>query len=79
MLNTQNRFTIFGKPKCDFCTKAKDLLDSKGISYVYHDISKDADAKSYIVSRGATEVPQVYEGSLHVGGFTELAGHISNE
>lgn len=65
---------VYGKPDCEFCDKAKELLDNLKIPYVYRDISVAGPDRTYILNQGHTKVPQIYaaNGSL-VGGYTELS------
>ena len=38
-------FTIYTKPDCNFCVKAKDLLNLKGEPFLEIDVSENVDAK----------------------------------
>lgn len=40
--------TLYGAPWCAFCQTEKQWLDSKGISYEYHDVEKDESAMEYV-------------------------------
>lgn len=67
------KYTIYGRPKCKFCDKAKELLEKFSIPYTYHDISTDALAKKKIVEEGHTTVPQIYfPTGEHLGDYTKL-------
>lgn len=66
-------YKIFGKPACVYCTKAKNLLDRKGIEYEYVDISTDADAYDFIVNEnGFRTVPQIWGNETYIGGYEAL-------
>lgn len=67
--------TIYSKNHCPFCTRAKQLLESKGIAFEEIKIDEDAVAKEFIVGEGHRTVPQIYQnGKLFVeGGYTGLA------
>ena len=41
-------FTIYTQPNCNFCTKAKDLLNMRGEPFLEVDISQDERAKEKI-------------------------------
>lgn len=67
--------TIYTKPNCIFCNRAKKLLDQKGISYDVIDVTQDAESLAFLKRNGHTSVPQLYQNStLFVdGGFEGLA------
>ena len=77
------KLTVYGKPQCTYCDKAKALLNSKGIEYTYIDLMEDAEAMTFIRSTGARTVPQVYNGDTLIGGFEDLSkwltGSLSHE
>ena len=66
------KLTVYGKPQCTYCDKAKALLNSKGIEYTYIDLMEDAEAMAFIRSTGARTVPQIYSGDTLIGGFDNL-------
>ena len=66
--------TIYSKNNCPFCTKAKALLEIKGIEYTEVNIEQDADARQRLVEAGARTVPQIYiNEQLLPGGYNGLA------
>lgn len=77
--------TIFGRPNCPYCDKAKNLLalleesghaqDSRYIDMHEHGITK-ADLQKTI-GREVYTVPQVLIDGLHIGGFTEFEAHVN--
>jgi len=69
------RITIFGREGCGFCKRAKELCELKGLEYLYVDIHKEGISKADLektVGKPVETVPQVFHGSDHIGGFTEL-------
>lgn len=65
--------TIYTKPFCVYCTRAKALLDTRGISYT--EIVCDTDEKKVemsAITSGRTTFPQVFIGPVHIGGSDEL-------
>lgn len=73
-------YTIYGKPNCPYCVRAKELLDAKGLEYNYFDVTKDSTkmeemSKLVIEATGkpARTVPQIVspEGE-YIGGFDDL-------
>ena len=69
------RFTIFGRPDCGFCVRAKQLLEKKAFEFRWIDITKENISKVDLektIGKPVETVPQVFHGQQHVGGFTEL-------
>ena len=69
-------FKIYGKENCQFCTKAKLLLDMKSKEYEYVDITQNTTAYQMFADKGWRTVPQIFEDDTHIGGFTELKAYI---
>ena len=69
--------SLFTKPNCPYCTKAKALLESKG--YVYEEIilGRDASLTSLKAMSGRETVPQVFIGGEHIGGSDDLEKHFA--
>jgi glutaredoxin len=67
--------TLYSKPNCPFCDSAKIWLEKNDLQYTTVDVMEDAEALSFIKSRGHKTVPQIYlNGELFVeGGFTGLS------
>ena len=72
----QDSITLFTKPGCPFCAKAKALLKEKGLSYEEIVLGKDATVTSVRDITGKTAVPQVFIGGKHIGGSDELAAYL---
>ena len=64
--------TIYGAPNCNFCKLAIELADRKYISYNYVDVSTHEDSQTMFKARGFRTVPQIFDDTLHVGGYTEF-------
>ena len=66
--------TIYTRQLCGFCSAAKRLLDSKGVTYTEHDATFDPPLKAEMIKRsgGAQTFPQIFIGSEHVGGCDDL-------
>ena len=66
---------IYTKFLCPYCSRAKALLDSKGVSYREIDVTMDAGLRRAMMDRsnGRSTVPQIFIGGLHVGGSDDLA------
>ena len=66
---------IYSKPVCPYCTRAKDLLASKGCTdYKIVDVSESDEARDQMIERsgGRKTVPQVFINGSHIGGFDDL-------
>jgi len=73
------RFTIFGRPDCGFCVRAKQLLELKGYEFRWIDINEEGISKADLektVGKPVDTVPQIFHGQDHVGGFTELNEYV---
>jgi len=68
------RVEIYTRIFCGFCTRAKQLLASKGVDFVEYDITMDASKRAEMLQRapGRTTVPQIFIDDLHVGGSDDL-------
>ncbi|MFT5161832.1 MAG: glutaredoxin-like protein [Alteromonadaceae bacterium] len=64
--------SIFTKPGCPFCDKAKTLLTEKGLVFEEIVMGKDATLTSLKSITGAQTVPQVYIGGELIGGSDKL-------
>ena len=68
-------YTILTKDTCSYCTKSKALLDSLSIQYRTIELHKDitkSEAQEMMGDIELTTVPQIWCGSVHVGGFESL-------
>ncbi|GGW79097.1 glutaredoxin 3 [Alteromonas halophila] len=65
---------IYTKAFCPFCTRAKALLEEKGVAF--HEVAIDAkpQLREEMIERanGGWTVPQIFIGDLHIGGCDEL-------
>jgi glutaredoxin 3 len=66
---------IYSKAFCPYCSRAKALLDSKGVGYEVHDITMGGARRAEMIERsdGRQTVPQVFIGGTHIGGSDDLA------
>jgi len=64
--------TVYSKPQCPFCDRAKQYLYRNNIMFLEVDVSQDPDAIEYLRAQGHSTVPQVYyQGKLFVPGGWE--------
>jgi len=85
--------TLYTKDNCQFCTRAKALLDSKAIPYteLILDINGRDDralteSQSWATrdqlmaaNPNAKTVPQIWLDGEHIGGYTELAARFQSQ
>jgi len=58
---------------CPYCSRARALLDSKGVAYTQIDIEATPGGRDDMIARtGRRTVPQIYIGDHHVGGCDDL-------
>ena len=67
--------SLFTKPGCPHCAKAKELLSANGQVFEEIVLSKDATLASLKAITGRETVPQVYIDGEHIGGAEELTAH----
>lgn len=73
----QESITVFTKPGCPFCAKAKQNLQDNNLAYEEVVLGKDATTVSLRAITGRTSVPQVFIGGKHIGGSEELAAYLA--
>lgn len=65
---------IYSIAFCPYCTRAKALLEARGIEYTEISLNEDIDGQQQLVARsGLMTFPQIFEGEVLIGGFQELA------
>jgi glutaredoxin-like protein NrdH len=69
MRTTTATVTVYTKPACVQCTATYKALDKQGITYQTVDISRDAEARSYVMALGYLQAPVVVAGNDHWSGF----------
>ena len=64
---------IYTRPGCGYCTHAKRLLTTKGLSFIEYDVYKNPKYINQLHRRTTGRTyPQVFIEDISVGGFTEL-------
>lgn len=79
-------FTVYSKPGCGFCDKAKSLLESKSLPYseIILDVGQEKiSGKEYVsvdelkrLVPGVRAVPQIFKDGQHLGGYEALKASI---
>jgi len=68
------RVEVYTASGCNYCLRAKRLLEARGISYAEIDVELDADVRADVVRRsGRRSVPQIFIDGRAIGGYEELA------
>lgn len=73
--------TIYGKANCGFCTKAKDLVESRKLKYEYRDIGINQFTLDELHARAPVvvkSVPQIFIRSDYIGGYTDLIKYLES-
>ncbi|NOH70782.1 glutathione peroxidase [Vibrio pectenicida] len=73
----QESITVFSKPGCPFCAKAKQSLIDHNLQYEEVILGKDATTVSLRAISGRATVPQVFIGGKHIGGSEELESYLN--
>ncbi len=65
---------IYSARYCPYCAAAKALLKRKGVAFTEIDIGGNWELRDEMIARsnGRVTVPQIFIGSVHVGGSDEL-------
>ena len=66
---------IYTKAFCGYCSRAKALLNSKGVEFEEYDITMGGPKRLEMLERanGGITVPQIFIDGQHVGGSDDLA------
>lgn len=68
------RITVYSTDFCSFCTRAKALLEARGLEYEEINLERDPDGRAELVRRtGMVSFPQILIDGELLGGFMELA------
>ena len=68
------RVEVYSTLFCPYCTRAKSLLEKKGVDYVNIDVMEDTSKRDEMVERsgGRQTVPQIFIDGEPIGGCDEL-------
>jgi glutaredoxin 1 len=76
------KITIFGRPGCGFCSRAKQLCEIKSFNFTYIDIWKEKITKADLektIGRPVQTMPQIFHGKQYIGGFTEFEAFVHSQ
>ena len=64
---------IYSKMLCPYCSRAKQTLDSLGVSYKTIEITFSRSRRAEMIERSnRTTVPQIFIDGYHIGGSDDL-------
>lgn len=65
---------VYSTAFCPYCSRARHLLEKKGIEFTEYRVDKDLDLRTEMESRSQrTSVPQIFIQGRHIGGFDDMA------
>jgi glutaredoxin 3 len=66
---------VYSGDYCPYCTRAKALLDRKGVEYTEHNVGRDAEKRMALSEKsgGAKTIPQIFIDGKHIGGFDDMS------
>ena len=70
-------YTVYTQSRCGFCDAAKNLLEDSGIAFMEVSLDYDKEARTMLKDMGCKTVPQIFNGELHIGGYTELREYLN--
>jgi glutaredoxin-like protein len=69
--------TIFSRPGCPFCARAKGMLRDAGIEFEELVLNRDYTDRTLRAVANATSYPQVFINGEHIGGSDDLEAWLS--
>lgn len=67
------KIIVYSTDPCSFCSRAKELLDKRGIAYEEINLAKDPAGREQLLAKtGMLSFPQIIVGDDVLGGFREL-------
>ena len=65
---------IYTRQFCGYCSAAKKLLETKGVTFEEHDATYAPEVRQEMIKRanGRNTFPQIFIGGRHVGGCDDL-------
>jgi len=70
--------TVFTRNGCEFCVRAKDMLNDAGIQFEELVLNRDYTEATIRAVSGRSSVPQVFINGQHIGGSEELEAYLVN-
>lgn len=65
--------TLYTTRTCPYCSRAKRLLQRKGVAFNEIPVDHDAEQKQIMIERSQRDtVPQIFIDDRHIGGYDDL-------
>ncbi len=65
---------MYGTAMCPYCSRARHLLEKKGVPFTEYRVDKNPDLRAEMEQRShRSSVPQIFIGNRHIGGFDDMA------
>ncbi|MEG0773932.1 glutaredoxin family protein [Clostridium sp.] len=64
-----NKVEIYTSDTCVYCHRAKEFFEENNISYIEHNISRDAEVRKSLMLKGYRSVPLIVINNVEVLGF----------
>ena len=73
--------TVYSKPACGYCDKAKALLTRLGYEYTEKVVTKDISLEEFFKELGKTvrTIPQIVIDDKHIGSYNELMEYFADQ
>lgn len=71
--------TVFSRPGCPFCTRAKGLLRDAGLEFEELVLNRDYTDRTLRAVANATTYPQVFVNGQHIGGSDDLEAWLADD
>ena len=74
--------TIYSKPNCVFCDKAKTMVKKLGLTYEEKMFGKDFNSPDELykaVGKQVRTMPQIIIDDKHIGGYNELVEYFADK
>ncbi|MCW8903979.1 glutaredoxin domain-containing protein, partial [Sedimenticola sp.] len=69
--------TVFTRPGCEFCARAKGMLNDAGLRFEELVLNQDYTEASLRAVAGQSTVPQVFINGEHIGGSEALEAYMA--
>ena len=69
-------YTIYTQNSCGYCHMAKNIMNEHNISFIEISLDHDYQARTMLKEMKCKTVPQIFNGKLHIGGYTELKQYL---
>jgi glutaredoxin len=64
-----NKIDIYTSETCSYCHSAKEFFKEKNIGFTEHNITKDIQARRFLIKKGYMSVPLIIIDGKEISGF----------